>query len=439
MRTTKIENIAARQIFDSRGQPTICCRVTLENGIFGEASVPSGASKGSHEARELRDETDAYGGKGVVRACWSVNNELRELLRGSDVTEQTEIDRKMIVCDGTEQKERLGANAILAVSLACARAAANAVGLPLWRYLGGCREAVLPYPMMNLVNGGSHAANNLDVQEFMIVPTGADTFAGAMRMANEIQTALGAILREDDLSTAIGDEGGFAPDLQSDEAALVYLTRAIEFAGYQPGKDVFLAMDAAASGWRQGGGYRLPKRGIDMTRDELCSYFLDLCRKYSVISLEDPLDEEDFLGFAGLTASCGNVQIVGDDLFTTKEERLLRGVRDGAANAILIKPNQVGTLTETLRTVETAKKNGYQVVVSHRSGETDDPFIADLAVAVGAPYLKAGALKRGERTAKYNRLLEIEDDCGHFCSYGRKGKHPSFQTAELRQSEAVRL
>lgn len=407
---TSIQKIHARHIFDSRGVPTIACTVLLACGAEGSASVPSGASTGKYEAYELRDGTEAYGGKGVFRAIWNINNDIANLLHGDDASNQTAIDRKMCEADGSEQKKNFGANAILAVSLACARASSAAWGLPLYRYLGGSMTASLPYPMMNVLNGGKHADNNLDIQEFMIVPAGADSFAGAMRMASEIYGSLRHILKEDDLSTAVGDEGGFAPDLRSDEEALIYLTRAIEFAGYQPGKDAFIALDAAASGWKVGGGYRLPKRDIQMSREELSSYFLELCGKYCVISLEDPLDEDDFLGFSELTRAAGALQIVGDDLFVTNERRLSRGIREGAANAILIKPNQAGTLTETFDAIRTAKKNGYQTVISHRSGETEDPFIADLAVATGSTWIKAGAPARGERLAKYNRLLEIEDE-----------------------------
>ncbi len=407
----KIKSIRARHIFDSRGNPTISCTVHLENGKSGTAAVPSGASTGKYEALELRDKEKAYGGNGVFRAIWNINNDLCNLLREKNALDQRAVDHAMIEFDGSENKSKMGANAILAVSLANARACANACDLPLYRYLGGEDATLLPLPFMNVLNGGRHAANRLDIQEFMIVPTGAHTFAEAMKIGSEVYHALGRILKEDDYSTGLGDEGGFAPEMENEEQALTYILRAVEFAGYKPGEDVVLALDAAASEWYKDGVYRMPKSGRHFSSTALCEFFEKLVRDYPIISLEDPLGEEDFEGFSMLTERLHKkVQIVGDDLFVTNEQRLKKGISQGACNAVLIKPNQVGTLSETEKTIHTAYKCDYNAMMSHRSGETEDTTIADLAVAYSTGQIKSGAPARGERTAKYNRLLEIEDD-----------------------------
>jgi len=410
----KINNISARQIFDSRGNPTVSCCVTLNGGSYGAASVPSGASTGKYEAYELRDGGKAYNGKGVLKAVENVNEKIFALLKGERADRQREIDLRMISLDGTGNKSKLGANAILAVSLAVARAAAAAYSMPLYRYIGGIGGRVIPIPMMNILNGGAHADNNLDIQEFMIVPSGAKGFTEAMKMACEIYQSLKTILKEDDLSAAVGDEGGFAPNLTSDEDALRYIVRAIEFSGYKPGKDVFIALDAAASEWyNDEGSYFMPKRKTKMERSELIDYYASLCQKYPIVSIEDPLSEEDWEGFADITKRLSNAQIVGDDLFVTNTERLAKGIRGGCANAILIKPNQIGTLTETLDAIALAKRYGYGTVISHRSGETEDTSIADIAVGASAGQIKTGAPARSERVSKYNRLLKINDElCG---------------------------
>lgn len=406
----KICSVEARQILDSRGVPTIEARVTLENGCTGVGSAPSGASTGSHEAHEKRDGGEAWQGRGVSKAIEGVNGCIREGICGMDVAQQARLDARLIELDGSEDRLRLGANALIAVSWAAADAAAKAQGLELFRWLGGMQACSLPCPMMNVINGGCHADNNLDIQEFMFVPTGADSFFEAMRMGADCYQALKKLLREAGLSTAVGDEGGFAPDLGSDAEALEWMTRAIEAAGWRVGEDVCLAMDAAASEWSDGGKIRQIKSGREFERSELTAYYRMLAEKYPLISIEDPLDEEDFEGFAELTREMGaDMMIVGDDLFTTNPSRLLRGIQAGAANAILIKPNQIGTVTETLETIALARRSGYSVIVSHRSGETNSSAIADLAVAVNAEYIKAGAPARGERLAKYNRLLEIEN------------------------------
>lgn len=409
-----IREVKGRHIFDSRGNPTIRCRVILEDGSCGIAAVPSGASTGKKEALELRDGEEAYGGKGVFHAIWNVNNDLSTLLCGKNSLGQEEIDRSMILLDGTENKSRLGANAILAVSLANAHASAASLGLPLYRYIGGAGSYTLPLPFMNVLNGGRHADNLLDIQEFMIVPVGATTFAQAMKMGTEVYHALGKRLREQKFFTGRGDEGGFAPQVSNELQALELILEAVEAVGYQPGKDVALALDAAASEWAVGEGkYRMPKSGREFDSSGLCRFFEELCQSYPLISLEDPLGEEDWSGFTELTQRLGNrVQIVGDDLFVTQVKRLETGIKEKACNAVLVKPNQVGTLSETGETVGRALSAGYYAMLSHRSGETEDTTIADLAVAYGVGQIKSGAPSGGERTAKYNRLLEIEDELG---------------------------
>ena len=409
----KIQSIHALQIFDSRGMPTVEAEVQLENGAIGRGCVPSGASTGSHEAHERRDGGSTYAGKGVTEAVAAVNGEICDALRGMRADDQWAVDSRLIDLDGTEDKSRLGANAMLAVSLATAEAAANAVHLPLYRWLGGVQAAELPCPMMNVLNGGKHAGNNVDIQEFMIVPIGAETFAEAMRMGTECYHALRAILQERKLTIAVGDEGGFASDLESDSQALELLVQAIERAGWQAGDEVALAIDAAASEWADGDGYLLPKQGERRSRSELIDHYRRLTEAYPLISIEDPLSDEDFDGFRDITVQLGeDVMIVGDDLFTTDARRLLQGVAAGAANAILIKPNQIGTLTETLDAIRIAQGAGYRTILSHRSGDTESSAIADLAVAVNADFIKSGAPARSERLAKYNRLLRIAEEVG---------------------------
>ena len=406
----KIRSLKAWRILDSRGMPTLQARVELENGCTGMGSAPSGASTGSHEAHEKRDGGAAYSGRDVQGAIESVNRVIAPALTGMDARDQQKIDRCLCALDGSEGKVNLGGNALIAVSWAAADAAARGLGLPLHRYLGGVQGTELPIPMMNVINGGRHADNNLEIQEFMFVPVGAQDFSQAMRMGAECCHALGQLLRQAGKSTAVGDEGGFAPDFDHDEQALQWMLRAVERAGWRPGADVALAIDAAASEWISSEGYRQSKSGRKYTRQELIEYYSRLCGKYPLISIEDPLGEEDFEGFAEITRRLGaNAMIVGDDLFTTNADRLRRGVGMGAANAILIKPNQIGTVSETLETIRIAREAGYRVIISHRSGETTSSAIADLAVAVNAPFIKAGAPVRGERLAKYNRLLEIEE------------------------------
>ena len=404
-----IKQIHSSQIFDSRGVPTLQTCVTLENGATGVASVPSGASTGANEAHELRDGGSAYGGKGVLRAAGHINTTINRALRGMNVLRQRDIDTTLIELDGTPDKQKLGANALLSVSMAAARAAASALQLPLYRLIGGMNPCGTPLPMMNVLNGGLHADNNIDIQEFMLVPLGADSFDAAMRMGTDVYRALKTLLKKSGHSTGVGDEGGFAPNLSDDEEALKLLTEAIVQAGYSPGDDIAISLDCAAGGWVQGDHYRMPKRGLSMTRAQMIDHWASLAEQYELFSIEDPLGEEDFDGFAELTDRIGDdVLIVGDDLFTTNPQRLARGMCLGAANAILIKPNQIGTLTETLDVMTAARAGGYHTIVSHRSGETNDPFIADLAVGMGAALFKAGAPTRGERLAKYNRMLDIE-------------------------------
>ena len=417
----RIAAVRGRQIFDSRGTPTVEAEVYLENGAAAVASVPSGASTGRHEAVELRDgDPAAYGGKSVLKAVRAVNQDLNEALHGLPANDQAAVDDAILRADGTDNKSRLGANATRAVSLACARAAAAAHGLEFYRYLGGAGGVTLPVPMMNILNGGAHADNNVDIQEFMIVPLGAGSFCHAMKMGTEIYAALKAALKSRGLATAVGDEGGFAPSLRDDEQALELLVEAIESAGYRPGADVAIAMDAAASEWTQGDGYRLPKNGQSLTREALIAHFADLAGRFPIFSIEDPLGEDDFEGFARITEQLGaRVQIVGDDLFVTNPARLEQGIRSRSANAVLVKPNQIGTLSETIRTVRLAQQHGYRTILSHRSGETEDTSIADIAVALNAGQIKTGAPARTDRVCKYNRLLKIEQTLGMAAVYGR--------------------
>lgn len=407
----KITTVRARQIFDSRGMPTIEAEVRLESGICGMGIAPSGASTGSHEAHERRDGKPSYLGRSVLDAVALVNDEVDSRLSGMRADEQLQVDQALVELDGTPNRERLGGNSLIAVSLAVADAAANQAGLPLYRWVGGLQGSELPCPMMNVINGGAHAGNNIDIQEFMIVPEGAENFQEAMRMGMECYHALKTLLREDGLSTAVGDEGGFAPDLQGDEQALEYLVRAIEHAGYRPGEDVSLALDAAAGEWWSGEDYHLPKCGQRYKSSGLMEHYERLVRRFPIISIEDPFGDEDFDSFAEITQRIGDqTMIVGDDLFTTNADRLEAGIQAGAANAILIKPNQIGTLSETLETVALARRSGYGVILSHRSGETESTAIADIAVAVNAEFIKSGAPARSERLAKYNRLLRIEEE-----------------------------
>ncbi len=410
MQRITILRAQAREILDSRGTPTVEASVFLSDGTVGIAAVPSGASTGTYEAHELRDGGKRYGGRGVLGAVYNVNKTISPAITGINVLDQEEVDATMRLLDGTNDKSRLGANAMLAVSLATARAAASALGLPLFRYLGGTRAARLPVPMMNVLNGGLHADNTLDIQEFMLVPVGAENFTEALRMGSEIYHALGEILHRAHMSTAVGDEGGYAPRLASHEEALDLLCDAITAAGYDTER-VRISLDAAASEWcaPEGEGYLLPKSGRRYTTRELAEYWQGLCHTYPILSIEDGLSEDDMLGWVGLTDRLGEaLMLVGDDLFVTNEERLLAGIGRGAANAVLLKPNQIGTLSETVRVAALAGENGYRTVMSHRSGETEDTTIADLAVGLGCGFIKSGAPCRSERVAKYNRLLKIE-------------------------------
>lgn len=424
-----ILDVKAREILDSRGNPTVEAEVICEAGIEGRASVPSGASTGKFEALELRDrnEKDRYDGKGVNKAVANVNVDIKDIVAGHSVTEQMHLDRMMIAYDGTENKSRLGANAMLSVSMASARAGAEVSGLPLFQYLGGTYAHVLPVPMMNIINGGAHTTSALDFQEFMIMPVGACCFREALRMGTEVYHVLRKLLLEDGHVTAVGDEGGFAPNLKNAEEALDYLMRAVERAGYQPGEDVTFAMDAAASELYndETGKYifegegRLKGSPVVRSADEMIAYYKKLTEKYPLRSIEDGLDEEDWEGWTHMTRELGNrVQLVGDDLFVTNSSRLQRGIQMGAANAILIKVNQIGTVSEAMKAIETAKRAGYKVIVSHRSGETEDSFIADLAVGVNAGQIKTGAPCRSDRVVKYNQLLRIEDMLGASAAYG---------------------
>ncbi len=415
-----ITQVYAREILDSRGNPTVEVEVILEDGTMGRAAVPSGASTGVHEAVELRDgDKRRYVGKGVIKAVENVNDIIAEALIGLDATRQIEIDEMLIRLDKTPNKAKLGANAILGVSMAVAKAAANYVGLPLYQYLGGTNAHELPVPMMNILNGGSHADNNVDIQEFMIMPVGAPNFSECLRMNVEIYHALKGILKAKGLSTGLGDEGGFAPNLESNAEALDVIMEAIAKAGYKPGKDIVLAMDVAASEFYKNGKYHMLAEGAPKTSAQMVNYLADLVAKYPIISIEDGLAEDDWKGWAALTKKLGDkVQLVGDDLFVTNAERLQMGIDKGVANAILIKVNQIGTLTETFRAVELAKRHGYTAIVSHRSGETEDVTMSDIAVALNAGQIKSGAPARTDRVAKYNQLLRIEEDLGPAASYG---------------------
>jgi enolase len=415
---SEIDRVHGRQILDSRGNPTVEVDVMLKSGAAGRAAVPSGASTGEFEAVELRDGDRAWSGKGVSQAVANVNGEIAAAVRGIDAADQTALDRAMIDVDGTPNKGRLGANAILGVSLAGARAAAAEVGQPLWRYLGGEAAHVLPVPMMNVLNGGAHADNKVDFQEFMVVPVGAPSFAEALRVGAEVFHALKRTLHERGLATAVGDEGGFAPDLDSNEAALDALIEGIEAAGYRPGDDVAIALDPATSEIFEGGAYVLEHEGRSLSSAELAELWSDAVSRYPIVSIEDGMDEEDWDGWRALTDAIGDrVQLVGDDLFVTNTERLRRGIDSGVGNSILVKVNQIGTLTETLDAVRTATDAGYTAVMSHRSGETEDTTIADLAVATGCGQIKTGAPSRSDRTAKYNQLLRIEEALGADATY----------------------
>jgi len=410
---SQIERVHARQILDSRGNPTVEVEVGLRSGAHGHAAVPSGASTGEFEAKELRDGGERWGGKGVTRAVANVNGEIATAAIGSDASDQRALDEALIALDGTPDKSRLGANAILGVSLAAAHAQAAEEGLALWRYLGGESASVLPVPMMNVLNGGAHADNKVDFQEFMIVPCGAESFSEALRMGAEVFHALKGTLHERGLGTTVGDEGGFAPDLESNEEALRVLVAGIEAAGLRPGEDVAIALDPATSEIYDDGGYVLEHEGRTLSAPELADYWVDLAERYPIVSIEDGMDEEDWDGWKALTERLGGtVQLVGDDLFVTNTERLGRGIELGVGNSILIKVNQIGTLTETLAAIAMAREAGYTAVMSHRSGETEDVTIADLAVATGCGQIKTGAPSRSDRVAKYNQLLRIEEQLG---------------------------
>lgn len=407
-----IVDVIAREILDSRGNPTVEADVLLESGVLGRASVPSGASVGTKEAVELRDgDAQRYSGKGVLKAVENVNTEIAETLMGLDATEQSFIDQSLIDLDGTENKSRLGANAILAVSLAVAKAAAEDSGLPLYRYLGGAAGMSMPVPMMNLINGGAHANNNIDMQEFMIIPLGLPSFSEAIRCGAEIFSALKSLINEKNMPTTVGDEGGFAPNLANNEAALQLMVQAIDQAGYQPGTEVAIGIDCASSEFYKDGKYHLASDGMSLTSEQFVDYLATWVDKYPIISIEDGMDEQDWDGWALLTNKLGkSVQLVGDDLFVTNTNILKQGIAKNIANSILIKVNQIGTLTETFSAIETAKRAGYTAVISHRSGETEDTTIADIAVATNALQIKTGSLSRSDRLAKYNQLLRIEED-----------------------------
>lgn len=416
---TEIVDVFARQILDSRAFPTIEVEVVLEDGIVGRAAVPSGASTGIHEAVELRDgDKTKYNGKGILKAVENVNDIISQELIGLNVYDQVLIDKTLIEIDGTENKSKLGANATLGVSLACARAAAESLGMSLYQYIGGVNAKVLPVPMMNIINGGKHADNNVDLQEFMIMPAGAPSFSEALRMCAETYHALKALLRSKGYETGVGDEGGFAPNLKSNEEAIQVIIEAIQKAGYTPGKDIFIALDPASSEIFEDGKYNLKGEGKVLTPEQMSDYYVDLVNKYPIISIEDGMAEEDWEGWKHLTEKLGGkIQLVGDDLFVTNTKRLEMGIQRGVANSVLIKLNQIGTLTETLNTIEMAERAGYTAVVSHRSGETEDTTISDLVVAVNAGQIKTGAPARTERVAKYNQLLRIEEKLGDMAEY----------------------
>jgi len=414
---TTIVEVFAREILDSRGNPTVEVDVMLEDGSFGRAAVPSGASTGAHEAVELRDDDPGrYLGKGVAKAVKNVNEIIAPEIIGVNALDQIALDALLIELDGTPNKGKLGANAILGVSMACAKAAANSAGLPLYRYLGGCHAKQLPVPMMNILNGGKHADNNVDIQEFMIMPVGAGNITAAVRMGAEVFHNLRKVLKQKGLNTSVGDEGGFAPNLSSNEEALAVIVEAIKNAGYRPGEDVALAIDSAATEFYQDGGYKI--EGRTLTADEIVEYYASLVDKYSILSIEDGLAEDDWEGWQKLTRRlAGRVQIVGDDIFVTNTELLAKGIQMGVANSILIKVNQIGTLMETFGAIEMAKRAGYTAVISHRSGETEDTIIADLVVAVNAGLIKTGAPSRTDRVAKYNQLMRIEEELGQAAVY----------------------
>ena len=420
MELQEIVDVKGREILDSRGNPTVEAEVTLADGTVGRGASPSGASTGQFEALEMRDGGKRYMGKGVCDAVGHVNNEIRNAVIGIDATDTYAVDKAMLDADGTENKEKLGANAILAVSIAAARAASLSLEIPLFRFLGGSQGNNLPVPMMNILNGGAHAANNIDAQEFMIMPVGAPSFKEALRWCAEVFHNLQALLKADGHATAVGDEGGFAPNLDSDEEAIRYIVKAVEKAGYKPGVDFKIAMDVASSEWKgkKKGEHHLPKANVDYTTDELIKHWAELVDKYPIISIEDPLDEEDWEGWAKITKELGDkVQLVGDDLFVTNVKRLQKGIDLGAGNAILIKLNQIGSVSETLDAIKLAHDNGYATIVSHRSGETEDTTIADLAVAMNSKQIKTGAPSRSERVAKYNQLLRIEEELGGSAVY----------------------
>ncbi|MBQ8620381.1 MAG: phosphopyruvate hydratase [Clostridia bacterium] len=421
MSRTEITSVLGREVLDSRGNPTVEAEVRLACGVTCTAIAPSGASTGKFEALELRDgDMQLYGGKGVRRACKNISTAIDKALLGMDAADLGAVDNALIALDGTENKSVLGANATLAVSMACAKAAASAQGVALFRFLGGMQAVTLPMPMMNIINGGAHAGNNLDIQEFMIVPSGAESFCGALRMCAEVYHALSALLKKKELSTAVGDEGGFAPNVSDETEAIELILEAISRAGYAPGTDFTLALDAASSEWKDKRGYTMPKSARSYTSHELIAHWQALIAKYPIRSIEDALSEEDWPAWQAatktLSASC---QLVGDDLFVTSIKRLHKGVSMGCGSAILLKPNQIGTLTETIRAAQLAKENGFKTVVSHRSGESEDTTIADLAVAINAGQIKTGAPCRSERVAKYNRLLRIEDALGSAAVFGR--------------------
>lgn len=418
---TEIIDVKGREILDSRGNPTVEVDITLACGAVGRAAVPSGASTGTREALEMRNKrAKRYGGKGVVTAVDNVNTTIAKAVIGMDAADQMALDRAMLILDGTENKSKLGANAILGVSMATARAAAAAYGLPLYRYLGGINARTLPVPMMNVVNGGAHAANSLDIQEFMIVPFGADSLSHAVQMGAEIFHALKKILKAKKLNTAVGDEGGFAPDLGSNEEALGFIIQAIEAAGYAPGKQVGLALDAAASEFYANGKYDLKSENRKLNAEQMIEYYTELIEKYPILSIEDALAEQDWKNWQLMTEQLDEaIQLVGDDVFVTNPKILAKGIDEGVANSILIKLNQIGTVTETLDAIEMASQAGYTSVISHRSGETEDTFIADLAVAVNAGQIKTGSLSRTDRVAKYNQLIRIEEELGAAAKYGQ--------------------
>ena len=417
-----IVDIVGREILDSRGNPTVECDVLLESGVMGRAAVPSGASTGSREAIELRDgDKSRYLGKGVLKAVEHINTEISEAIMGLDASEQAFLDRTLIDLDGTENKSRLGANAMLAVSMAVAKAAAEEAGLPLYRYFGGSGAMQMPVPMMNIVNGGAHANNNLDIQEFMVMPVGQSSFREALRCGAEIFHALKKILADKGMSTAVGDEGGFAPNFASNEECLNTILSAIELAGYKAGEDVLLALDCAASEFYKDGKYHLEGEGLQLSSEDFANYLANLADKFPIVSIEDGMHESDWAGWKALTDKLGKkVQLVGDDLFVTNTKILKEGIEKGIANSILIKINQIGTLTETFAAIEMAKRAGYTAVISHRSGETEDSTIADIAVGTNAGQIKTGSLSRSDRMAKYNQLLRIEEDLGDIASYPGK-------------------